>query len=278
MSKSRRMTIGIFALALASVLGLGVVVYMRDQLDATGVAWLLAASAALACGVVRGQRQLDERDRAVTAANQAHRDLLAKISHELRTPLNAIVGWTEILKVDRGENRVRAIEAIERNAFAQAQLIDDVLGAPKLRAGPAAVRKAERPLDLRILVVEDDEDSAVTLRTLLTERGCDVRVARTVHECLELYPLARPDVLLCDIGLPDGDGFGLLRALRTASGSPEVPAIALSALTGEEDRARAADVGFADYVTKPYRVDDLIAHIRRVAVSARPLPAPGWGR
>ena len=278
MSFSRRTAFGWLAIALASVVALGVVLFVRGELTGARLVLVVVAGLAVASAAVPVQRALNECERAVAAANRVHAQQLARISHELRTPLNAIVGWAEILKVDTGENRGRAVEAIERNAFAQAYLIDEALGAPKAKPGPFPARLTDPPLDLRILLVEDDEDSATTLRTLLGERGCDVRVARSVHECLELYPRLRPDVLVCDIGLPDGDGYELLRALRAAAPSAEVPAIALSALARDEDRARAANVGFADYLTKPYRVDDLVVHIRRVAISAPPLHAPGWDR
>jgi CheY-like chemotaxis protein len=271
-------TSGFVAIALASVAGLTALLYVRGELTGLAAVLVAAGLVAQAYSAVRLQRALRECERAIAAARRVHADELSRISHELRTPLNAIVGWTEILRFDKGDNHARAIEAIERNAFAQAQLIDEALGVPKAKAGPFAIRLNEPPLDLRVLIVEDDEDSATTLRTLLTDRGCDVRVARSVNECLELYLSARPDVLLCDIGLPDGDGYGLLHVLRTAAPMHEVPAIALSALARDEDRTRAATVGFADYLTKPYRVDDLVDHIRRVAVSAQPLHAPGLDR
>lgn len=278
MSRSRRLTHGLLAIAFASVAGVGVLLLVRGELGGLAAVLIVTGLVALSGSVVRVQSALRECERAIAAANHVHAEQLSKISHELRTPLNAIVGWAEILKFDKGDNHARAVEAIERNAFAQAQLIDEALGAPKAKAGPLAIRLVEPPLDLRVLIVEDDEDSATTLRTLLTDRGCDVRVARSVTECLELYLVARPDILLCDIGLPDGDGYGLLRTLRTALPMLEVPAIALSARAKDEDRRRAKTVGFADYLTKPYRVDDLVDRIRRVLISAQPLHAAGLDR
>jgi CheY-like chemotaxis protein len=285
MSSSRVVTSGLLAVAFASVAGLGVLLYTRGELTGPAALFVVAGLVALACGAVLLQGALTDREQAIAATKRVHAEEkrvraeeLSRISHLLRTPLNAIVGWTEILRFDHGDNHVRAIEAIERNAFAQAQLIDEALGGPKKTSGPVAIRLNDPPLNLRVLIVEDDEDSATTLRTLLTDRGCEVRVAHSVNECLELYLSARPDVLLCDIGLPDGDGYALLHALRTAAPMPEVPAIALSALARDEDRTRAATVGFADYLTKPYHVDDLVDHIRRVAISAPPLHAPGLDR
>jgi PAS domain S-box-containing protein len=359
-------------------------------------------------------------------ADRLKDDLLATVSHELRTPLNAIVGWTHILKIDQGENRARAVEAIERNAFVQTRLIDDLLDVSRMTKGqftltvstidlrtvvqaalvtigPAAAAKGvtiqvrstddvrirgdearlqqvawnllsnavkftpkgghvtidlsrlgtraqlrvtdtgegidpaflphvfepfrqgqsrstrlglglglaivrqivelhggsvlatsdgpqrgssftvvlpmtpaglvpvkttpsdSRQLNLRVLVVEDDEDAATTLSTLLVYRGCEVRIAHSVREALDLFRSWNPDVMLCDIGLPDGDGCTLLRQVRELMPDRLVPAIALSAFAREEDRTRAASVGFDLYVTKPFEVEQLIDHIRQVA-------------
>jgi CheY-like chemotaxis protein len=122
-----------------------------------------------------------------------------------------------------------------------------------------------RQLNLRVLVVEDDEDAATTLSTLLVYRGCEVRIAHSVREALDLFRSWNPDVMLCDIGLPDGDGCTLLRQVRELMPDRLVPAIALSAFAREEDRTRAASVGFDLYVTKPFEVEQLIDHIRQVA-------------
>ena len=71
---------------------------------------------------------------------------------------------------------------------------------------------------------------------------------------------------MCDIGLPDGDGYGLLRRLRAASDGG-VPAIALTAFTREEDRARALDAGFAAYLTEPYEANQLFDTLFRVTAA-----------
>jgi DNA-binding response OmpR family regulator len=123
-------------------------------------------------------------------------------------------------------------------------------------------------LHLRVLVVEDDDDTAASLRVLLEQRGCDVQVAHSVQEGVQAFARTRPDVLLCDIGLPDGDGCTLLRLIRGESADGAVPAIALSAAAREEDRVRAAAAGFAHYMTKPYRIEELFGHVRRVAARA----------
>jgi signal transduction histidine kinase/ActR/RegA family two-component response regulator len=380
------------------------------------------------------ERQIETRTRELLAAraeaetaSRIKDTFLAAVSHELRTPLNAIVGWTQILKVDSGENRARAVEAIDRNAHVQTRLIDDLLDMSRMiqgrfglslgptdlgdavraalvtlapaadakgvsltvhgeanvlirgdesrlqqvtwnllsnavkftprggavtvdivrvgpraelriadtgdgiepdflphvfdpfRQGPARSTRVGLGLGLaivrqivelhggtvhatsaghhqgssfvvslptmaasvvpplmpasvgaldrlsgRVLVVEDDADSAETLAALLNHRGCDVRVAGTVADALAAFAVALPDVLLCDIGLPDGDGYALLRDLRRRYPQWAGQAIALSAFAREEDRERAAEAGFVAYLTKPYEVTQLFERIRQV--------------
>jgi signal transduction histidine kinase/CheY-like chemotaxis protein len=380
------------------------------------------------------ERQIETRTRELLAAradaetaSRIKDNFLAAVSHELRTPLNAIVGWTQILKIDTGENRSRAVDAIERNAHVQTRLIDDLLdisrmiqgrfglslaptdlgeavraalvtlapaaaakgvrvvvrGEPNVlvrgdesrlqqvtwnllsnavkftprggevtvdivRAGtraelrvtdtgdgidpdfiphvfdpfrqgpsrstriglglglaivrqivelhggtvqatsagrhcgstfavslptigasvvpsliPASVGALDR-LSGRVLVVEDDADGAETLAALLNHRGCDVQVVGTVADAISAFAAAPPDLLLCDIGLPDGDGYALLRELRARHPHRTAPAIALSAFARDEDRQRAADAGFVAYLTKPYQISQLFDRIREL--------------
>jgi len=110
---------------------------------------------------------------------------------------------------------------------------------------------------LRILIVEDHPDAAETLRELLELVGCTVEVAWTGLEGIEKAPQFRPDVLLCDLGLPRLDGFAVAACLRTL---PETAHIRMIALTGhgqEEDQRRARDAGFDLHLTKPIDFDEL---------------------
>ncbi len=364
-------------------------------------------------------------------ANRLKDEFLATVSHELRTPLNAIVGWAHLLKSGITDDQVKAASAIERNAFAQARLIDDLLDVSRLMKGrfslaassmdlrasvyaaletvrPAAEAKhldiqvvAPEPVivrgddvrlqqvassllanavkftpngghvtievervgsrarlrvsdsgegidpeflphvfepfrqtasrrrpaglglglaivrqivemhggtvvagsdginqgssftimmpygddqaaatkeptseaittaGLRVLIAEDDEDSAVTLGTALLHRGCTVRTARTAQECLDLFAEWQPDVLVCDIGLPDDDGYSLLRRLRERNrGGRFVPAIAVTALSRDEDRSRTLAAGFAAHLSKPFEVEYLVDTVSRVVRQA----------
>jgi signal transduction histidine kinase len=115
----------------------------------------------------------------------------------------------------------------------------------------------------RVLIVEDLRDAARTLKLLLTVDGHDVRVAPTAADAISAVGAFTPDVVICDIGLPDMDGYDLCRHLRDL---PSLHATRLIALTGygqSEDVARAADAGFHLHLTKPVDVATL-----RTAVAA----------
>ncbi len=105
--------------------------------------------------------------------------------------------------------------------------------------------------NLRVLVVEDNRDSADSLRRLLELCGYAVTVAHTALDALEAAKRTRPDVVLCDIGLPDSNGFELAMTLRN---EPEVAGarfIAVTAYSTEVDFARSRRVGFERHLVKP---------------------------
>jgi PAS domain S-box-containing protein len=122
--------------------------------------------------------------------------------------------------------------------------------APALSApSPAAARPAARRL--KVLVVEDNHDAADSLRILLEVYGYQVQVAHNGPDGVRAAEEYRPDVVVCDIGLPGMDGYRVARALRE---NPATAAARLIALTGygqEEDRRRAREAGFDEHLTKP---------------------------
>jgi DNA-binding response OmpR family regulator len=90
-----------------------------------------------------------------------------------------------------------------------------------------------------------------------------VVTAQSVSEALELLKSIRPCVIITDIGLPDVDGFSMMTNFRHVLPS-RVPIVALSGFAEEENRKRALQLGFADYITKPADPDKIIANIRRL--------------
>ncbi len=109
----------------------------------------------------------------------------------------------------------------------------------------------------RVLVVEDDADGAEMLRIVLELDGHEVEVARSAAEGLARTRAFLPDVVLCDIELPDRDGYALATEIR---GIPDLAGVRLVAVTGyalAEDQRRAADAGFDAHLGKPVAPDDL---------------------
>jgi DNA-binding response OmpR family regulator len=113
-------------------------------------------------------------------------------------------------------------------------------------------------LDMRILVVEDDDRVARGLVTALRAASFDVQRVATAERALSAPPA---DVVLLDLGLPDADGIDLLRKLRDR---PQTAIIAVTARSEERDRVRGLRAGADDYVVKPFGVAELLARIDAV--------------
>jgi CheY-like chemotaxis protein len=115
--------------------------------------------------------------------------------------------------------------------------------------------------NLRILVVEDNHDSAQSLRKLLELCGYSVTVAYSSREGLEAAQRVRPDIVLCDIGLPDSDGYELAAALRTNPATARARLIAVTAYGGEQDRKRSREAGFQLHLVKPVKPENLLQQL-----------------
>ena len=108
---------------------------------------------------------------------------------------------------------------------------------------------------VHILVVEDHEDTRSALSKLLARFGYNVAAAENCHEALLLLDNLRFDVVVSDIGLPDGDGFELIGEAKRRQ--PLTRTVALTALAAEEDRERGRLAGFDHYLTKPLEFEKL---------------------
>jgi CheY-like chemotaxis protein len=113
----------------------------------------------------------------------------------------------------------------------------------------------------RILVVEDNDDSAQTLADLLEMYGHEVHIARDGRSGIALAHELRPDVLLCDIGLPDVDGYEVARSVRRDDTLARTRLVALSGYAQPEDVERSREAGFEAHLAKPPKVDRLVALI-----------------
>lgn len=114
-------------------------------------------------------------------------------------------------------------------------------------------------LDHLVLIIEDEPEMRKFIRATLTSRGYRLLEAERASEGVQLLTSHNPDLVLLDLGLPDGDGIDLTRQLREWS---RVPIIVLSARGREDDKVAALDAGADDYLTKPFGVNELLARMR----------------
>ena len=124
-----------------------------------------------------------------------------------------------------------------------------------------------------ILVVEDEESFVEALVVGLQREGFSVVVARDGAEALERFPLVSPDLVLLDVMLPKVSGIDVCRRIRSVS---QVPIIMVTAKSSEIDTVVGLEVGADDYVSKPYRLRELVARMR-AALRRSPLAAGGGG-
>ena len=110
-----------------------------------------------------------------------------------------------------------------------------------------------------VLLVEDEPPMRQFLRTTLRAHECQVVEAGTVREGLAQAAGRNPDLILLDLGLPDGDGLDVVRQIR---GSARTPIIVISARGQEHEKVAALDLGADDYLTKPFGVQELLARVR----------------
>ena len=111
----------------------------------------------------------------------------------------------------------------------------------------------------KILVIEDEANIRSFVGTVLETNGFSVLSAETCAMGHTMYLSHNPDLVILDLGLPDGDGVELIRFIRSGSATP---ILVLSARTGEEDKVEALDLGANDYVTKPFGTGELLARVR----------------
>ena len=134
-------------------------------------------------------------------------------------------------------------------------------------SGASPVPRTPRLDGLRILVVDDDADGRALTSLVLTQAGATVKAAASVREALEMLAAERPDVLVSDLGLPDEDGYALIRQLRQHEKEHGgfLPAIALTGYARSEDRVRVLAAGFQAHVPKPVEPVELASVIADVA-------------
>jgi DNA-binding response OmpR family regulator len=124
----------------------------------------------------------------------------------------------------------------------------------------------------RVLVIEDDPDIALGVRTVLGRSGFEVTTAAEGREGLRLFHSERPDIVVLDVGLPEMDGWTVLERIRELS---EVPVLMLTSYGQEADKVRGLRGGADDYLTKPFGNAEFTARVQvllRRQRGAAPLP------
>ena len=118
------------------------------------------------------------------------------------------------------------------------------------------------PSGEEILIVDDNPNNLRVLSTVLAEQGYDVRIATNGRMALESVQSQRPDLIFLDIKMPDMNGYEVCRWLKQEEATREVPVIFISALDDVLDKVEAFRVGCADYVTKPFQQEEVLARAR----------------
>ncbi|MEW6490990.1 MAG: PAS domain S-box protein [Cyanobacteriota bacterium] len=139
-------------------------------------------------------------------------------------------------------------------------------GQPKTKSDNRQPTDSPQLNGLRILVVDDEADMREFLSFLLEEYGVQVTVVASANEALKVLPQVKPDLLLSDIGMPEVDGYMLIRQIRSMPPEQggQIPAIALTAYAGETDYKQALAAGFQKHISKPVESDELVAAIAKL--------------
>lgn len=140
---------------------------------------------------------------------------------------------------------------------------------PVIGAGGGAYREVGVLAGIRTLVVDDEPDARDLLATVLTLAGSEVQTAASVSDAFDVLRRFKPHVLVSDIGMPDENGYALLRRLRQLApvDGGDVPAVALTAYTRMEDRREALAAGFTTHLGKPVSPDDLVQTVAGLATA-----------
>jgi DNA-binding response OmpR family regulator len=114
----------------------------------------------------------------------------------------------------------------------------------------------------QVLVVEDDPALGDVMVTALKDEGLDARLAHDGDEAMRMVDQQEPSCIILDLMMPRRDGFSVLRELRADGRIQRLPVIVVTAIFGLSERMYATELGAADYVTKPFELDDLVSRVR----------------
>jgi two-component system OmpR family response regulator len=127
-----------------------------------------------------------------------------------------------------------------------------------------------------ILVVDEDTTVSDLLSTALRFQGCEVHTAATGAAAVDLARRVHPTAVICDVALPDTDGFTVLRQLRAHRIT--APVVFLTARTALEDKLTGLSVGGEDYITKPFSLEEVVVRLRVIVRRTSAIPGEPLGR
>lgn len=119
-------------------------------------------------------------------------------------------------------------------------------------------------LGLRVLVIEDSVDTLEMLKLWLTAFGCEVFIAAESMAGVRMAIATKPDLIISDIGMPDVDGYELMRIVRKTEGLEKIPAIALTGYDRVEDKQLSAVAGYNGHLSKPTDMKALLSLIKKL--------------
>jgi len=233
-----------------------------------------------------------EHERAETAS-RAKSEFLSRMSHELRTPLNAILGFTQLLELDRpSPSQAESIDHISRAGKNLLSLINEVLDIARLEAGqitpgripigdsaaPAAVPAPQPPpatgTTHTLLYIEDQDLNLRLVERILQPRThYRLLTAMLGHTGLDLAREHHPDLILLDLNLPDMSGDEVLRRLKEDPATFAIPIVMVSADAMGERIRELIDQGASGYLTKPYKVAELVRIIEETLLVGKISPS-----
>ncbi len=114
-----------------------------------------------------------------------------------------------------------------------------------------------------ILILEDDPSVQTLMRKQLTAHGFKVTIATDGLDGLMKLETLKPDILLCDVMMPNLDGIEFVKAIKANSATQKIPVIFLTAKTDPRSMIEGINVGARFYVTKPFQIDDLLNKVKR---------------
>jgi CheY-like chemotaxis protein len=132
--------------------------------------------------------------------------------------------------------------------------------------GPSPVVAPSSIKGVRVLLVDDDADTREMVGEILRRHQATVDIAASARQAMQLVASAKPDVMVSDIAMPGQDGYSLVQELRRlpADQGGRMPAIALTAYAGEDDRRRSMEAGFQAHLLKPVNAGELISAVNRL--------------